>query len=92
MQLSKSNMRRLLKHAEKVTNEEIKAAVQSANDEALSIRSLMSKQESAVLINHPREYQIELFERAKQENIIAVLDTGHIPELEHAFVSLLIYL
>ncbi len=36
----------------------------------------MSKQESNVIITDPREYQIELFERAKNQNIIAVLDTG----------------
>ncbi|KAJ0367324.1 hypothetical protein COL154_003400 [Colletotrichum chrysophilum] len=28
------------------------------------------------IISAPREYQIELFERAKMRNIIAVLDTG----------------
>ena len=54
----------------------MKAAIQNADDEALSIRSLMSKQESNVIITDPREYQIELFERAKKQNIIAVLDTG----------------
>ena len=36
----------------------------------------MSKQESNVIITDPREYQLELFERAKSQNIIAVLDTG----------------
>lgn len=36
----------------------------------------MSKQESEVIITDPREYQIELFEKAKNQNIIAVLDTG----------------
>ncbi len=36
----------------------------------------MSKQESNVIITDPREYQIELFEKAKNQNIIAVLDTG----------------
>lgn len=65
----------LSQHAETVTTEEVKAAVH-ANDEALSIRSLMSKQESTVLINDAREYQIELFEKAKKQNTIAVLDTG----------------
>ncbi|KAI1420974.1 hypothetical protein F5Y12DRAFT_790634 [Xylaria sp. FL1777] len=32
--------------------------------------------EDAPIISSPREYQTELFERAKQKNIIAVLDTG----------------
>lgn len=38
----------------------------------------MSKQESTVLINDAREYQIELFEKAKKQNTIAVLDTGEL--------------
>ncbi len=36
----------------------------------------MAKQESNVIITDPREYQLELFEKAKKQNIIAVLDTG----------------
>ncbi|KAI0401011.1 hypothetical protein F4802DRAFT_619182 [Xylaria palmicola] len=32
--------------------------------------------EAPIIINSPREYQTELFERAKEKNIIAVLDTG----------------
>jgi endoribonuclease Dicer len=32
--------------------------------------------EDATIISSPREYQTELFERAKEKNIIAVLDTG----------------
>lgn len=63
-----------------MTKDEVKAAVQaavqSAADEELSIRNLMSKHESAVIITDPREYQIELFEKAKHQNTIAVLDTG----------------
>ena len=64
------------KRAEQVTKDEVKAVVKSAADEELSIRSLMSKHESAVIITDPREYQVELFERAKKQNTIAVLDTG----------------
>ena len=67
---------RLSKRVAKITNEEVLAVVENANEENLSIRSLMAKQESQVIITDPREYQLELFERAKQQNIIAVLDTG----------------
>ena len=67
---------RLSKRAAKITNEEVQAIVENANEENLSIRSLMAKQESNVIITDPREYQLELFEKAKKQNIIAVLDTG----------------
>lgn len=59
-----------------MTKDEVRAAVASADDDQLSIRNLMSKQESTVIITDPREYQVELFEKAKKQNIIAVLDTG----------------
>lgn len=67
---------RLSKRAAKITNEEVQAIVENADEENLSIRSLMAKQESNVIITDPREYQLELFEKAKKQNIIAVLDTG----------------
>lgn len=54
----------------------MQAIIEHADEEKLSIRSLMAKQESTVIITDPREYQLELFEKAKQQNIIAVLDTG----------------
>ena len=68
--------RRLSSRAETITKEDIKAAVKGSDDDALSTRNLISKQESTVIITDPREYQMELFEKAKEENIIAVLDTG----------------
>ena len=67
---------RLSKRAAKITDKEVQAVAENINEEDLSIRSLMAKQESNVIITDPREYQLELFEKAKKQNIIAVLDTG----------------
>ena len=66
----------LSQRAEKITKDEVQAIVEDTNEETLSVRGLMAKQESNAIINTPREYQLELFERAKKQNIIAVLDTG----------------
>jgi len=46
------------------------------DSEALSVKYLVKQTESQRIISSPREYQVELFERAKEKNIIAVLDTG----------------
>lgn len=46
------------------------------NQERQSTRWLVNQSESHRIITTPREYQTELFERAKEKNIIAVLDTG----------------
>ena len=67
---------RIAQHAETVTKERVREIVDNTEEPFLSIRNLMSKQESNVIISNPREYQVELFEKAKQQNIIAVLDTG----------------
>ncbi|KAI0595071.1 RNase3 domain-containing protein [Biscogniauxia sp. FL1348] len=45
-------------------------------NEQKSMSWLVREAERAKIIASPREYQVELFERAKQKNIIAVLDTG----------------
>jgi endoribonuclease Dicer len=42
----------------------------------MSFARMIKQNETKKIIASPREYQIELFERAKQKNIIAVLDTG----------------
>lgn len=43
-----------------------------------SARWLINQSESHQIISTPRAYQTELFEKAKEKNIIAVLDTGEL--------------
>ncbi|KAF2744199.1 dicer-like protein-like protein 1 [Sporormia fimetaria CBS 119925] len=61
---------------EEITEKEVRQAMEGSKDEVLSIRDILAKQENSTRITNPRDYQTELFQRAKQENIIAVLDTG----------------
>jgi endoribonuclease Dicer len=59
-----------------ITEEEVKEALQEIEDDKLSIKQLLKKQETSFSITSPRDYQTELFQRAKDDNIIAVLGTG----------------
>lgn len=74
----------LSQRAEKITKDEVQTVIENAKEETLSIRSLMAKQESNIIITSPREYQLELFEKAKKQNIIAVLDTGQCSQSQRA--------
>lgn len=47
------------------------------DEEEQPTKYLVRQTQAEQIISSPREYQIELFERAKNENIIAVLDTGN---------------
>ncbi|CAD6499017.1 BgTH12-04671 [Blumeria graminis f. sp. triticale] len=49
---------------------------QPGDDANQSTKWLVNQSENRKIISTPREYQVELFNRAKQKNIIAVLDTG----------------
>ena len=65
--------------AAKITSEDVKEVnrkAQNAEDEVLSIRDLVAQDRVHNIIDKAREYQTELCERAKKQNIIAVLDTG----------------
>ncbi|CAD6446322.1 bdef6523-a50a-4f55-8ea6-c8829631f409 [Sclerotinia trifoliorum] len=51
--------------------------ISHVDDEAIqSTRWLIEQAEKQHIIESPRDYQLELFEKAKKQNIIAVLDTG----------------
>ncbi|OAX85561.1 hypothetical protein ACJ72_00055 [Emergomyces africanus] len=66
----------LSKRTETITAEDIQRATRVKNESELSMANLIAKQDFASVIHDPREYQLELFERAKTTNVIAVLDTG----------------
>jgi len=62
--------------AKQISQNIIGQTMKTEDEEALSLRTIMARQESERIIASPRDYQMELFEKAKQENSIAVLDTG----------------
>jgi endoribonuclease Dicer len=59
-----------------VTKEDIKSALENAHQPQGSTSRILAEQDFTAAITDPREYQIELFEKAKERNTIAVLDTG----------------
>ncbi|KAM0263988.1 hypothetical protein ACHAPA_008477 [Fusarium lateritium] len=64
-------------YIEKTQHEASKSAVNTFSDpDKQSLAQLIHLSESRKIIATPREYQLELFERAKEKNIIVVLPTG----------------
>ncbi|KAH7395231.1 dicer-like protein 1 [Phaeosphaeria sp. MPI-PUGE-AT-0046c] len=60
-----------------LTQKEVEeAASKAANEEQLSVKDILASQATHSRILNPRDYQTELFQRAKTQNTIAVLDTG----------------
>jgi endoribonuclease Dicer len=49
---------------------------ENVNEDKQSTKWLVKHSTNQEIISTPREYQSELFEKAKEKNIIAVLDTG----------------
>ncbi|KAJ5654049.1 hypothetical protein N7490_001052 [Penicillium lividum] len=66
----------LSRRAREDTIKQTKKAIRDKPDDELTIASLVAKKGFGAHNLDPRAYQIELFERAKTRNIIAVLDTG----------------
>ncbi|KAF2682135.1 hypothetical protein K458DRAFT_342502 [Lentithecium fluviatile CBS 122367] len=64
------------RRTKEITENEVKEAIRITKDDQLSIRDILAKEENSRKITNPRDYQTELFQRAKDGNIIAVLDTG----------------
>lgn len=62
-------------HQETLARDQRKAAIEAARSAGVDVLPAIGF-DSERIITSPREYQVELFERAKQQNTIAVLDTG----------------
>lgn len=64
------------KKIEQATVKELQESIDKEKDDKLSIQAILRKQENSTRITDARDYQTELFQRASEENVIAVLDTG----------------
>lgn len=61
----------------KILKSDEESRVKEPDERVESVQQLLAKERSnRDIISDPREYQLELFGLAKQENIITVLDTG----------------
>jgi endoribonuclease Dicer len=65
----------IAENTEQLDKSHKKDRIATESEEMTSIADLLAKQDS-VVIDDPRDYQLELFEMAKEQNIIAVLPTG----------------
>lgn len=66
-------------HIEKTQRDAARSAVPFSDPSKQSLAQLMNQYEGHKIIASPREYQIELFERAKERNLLVVLPTGMFP-------------
>ena len=81
---------RFVKRVEAISKEEARVSQSQPDQEDRATSYVLATQESDGVITDPREYQLELFERAKQQNTIAVLDTGSVfPEPDYGRARIL---
>lgn len=67
--------------AANIAEEETKIEVDQDNKKSIdeynfSVRDLLTNEAKVAIITNPRDYQTELFQKARTQNLIAVLDTG----------------